>query len=97
MRKRKTTAIAFSGIAIALIVILLFIAGIIDVLDYTASAICGLIVTFILIEFGTSSAVAVYVSSSILCLIMIPSKINSGCGVYGRITKDRFADQQQFV
>ncbi len=75
MRKRKTTATAFSGIAIALIVILLFIAGIIDVFDYTASAICGLIVTFILVEFGTSFAVAVYTSSTVLCLIMIPSKI----------------------
>ena len=68
-------ATAFSGIAIALIVILLFIAGIIDVLDYTASAICGLIVTFILVEFGASYAMSVYFSSSLLCLIMIPSKI----------------------
>ncbi len=75
MRKRKTTATAFSGIAIALIVILLFIASIVDVLDYTASAICGLIVTFILVEFGASFAIAVYASSTILCIIMIPSKI----------------------
>ena len=75
MNKSKTKSIAFSGIATAIIVILLFIAGIIEVLDYTACAICGLIITFILVEFGTSSAIGVYIASSILSLLIIPSKI----------------------
>lgn len=75
MKKNKTKAIAFCGIAVAVIILLLFMAGIIDVLDYTACAICGLVVTFILIEFGTSSALGVYLASSFLSLLILPSKI----------------------
>ena len=92
MKKNKTKAIAFSGIATSVILILLFLAGIIEVLDYTACAICGLIVTFILVEFGTSSAIGVYISSSILSLIIIPSKIATVlfiafCGWYSFIKR----------
>ena len=75
MKKNKTKAIAFSGIATSVIVILLFLAGIIEVLDYTACAICGLVVTFILVEFGRSAALGVYFASSILSLLIVPSKI----------------------
>lgn len=92
MKKNKTKAISFSGIATALIVILLFLAGIIDVLDYTASAIAGIIVTFILVEFGTSSAVSVYLSSSVLALLIIPNKVSAllfiaFCGWYSFIKR----------
>ncbi len=92
MNKKKTNAVAFSGLATALIVILLFLASIIDVLDYTASAICGLIVTFIIIEFGTKNAVAVYFASSLLSIILIPSKISAllfiaFCGWYSFVKR----------
>lgn len=92
MRKKKNTAIAFSGISVALIVILLYIAALIDVLDYTASAICGLIVTFILVEFGISFAVTVYVSSTVLSLLLIPSKFSAilfiaFCGWYSFVKR----------
>ncbi len=92
MKKNKTKAISFSGIATALIVVLLFIAGIIDVLDYTASAISGIIVTFILIEFGTSFAVSVYLSSSLLALLIIPNKLSAllfvaFCGWYSFVKR----------
>lgn len=75
--RKKTKAITFSGLTIALIVVLMFMASIIDVLDYTISAICGILVTFILIEFGTASALSVYLGASILSLIIVPSKINA--------------------
>ena len=71
---RKTKAITFSGLATAMTLVLFFLASIIDVLDYTVSAICGLVVTFILVEFGTKSALCVYFASSILSLIILPSK-----------------------
>ncbi|MBE6701742.1 MAG: hypothetical protein E7582_07660 [Ruminococcaceae bacterium] len=74
MNKRKTKGIAFSGLSVALIIVLFFISSIFDVLDYTACAFAGLIVTFILVEFGTSLAVAVYFASSILSLLLVPSK-----------------------
>jgi hypothetical protein len=54
---------------------LFFIAGIIEVLDYSACAIAGIIVTFILIEFGTASAVGVYAVSSLISLLLVPSKL----------------------
>ncbi len=75
--KRKATAVAFCGMATAVIVVLMFIAGVIDVLDYTVSAVCSLIITFMIIEFGNAEAVSVYFASSILALIVIPSKISA--------------------
>lgn len=63
--------------SIALIVILLFLGSVIDILDYTVSAICGIIITFILIEFGTKFAVLSYFGASILGLILVPNKINA--------------------
>lgn len=84
---RKIKAITFSGISIALIVIFLFMASIIEVLDYSICLLCGLAVALILAEFGTSSALSVFVGSSILSLMMVPSKISvvlfvAFCGWY---------------
>lgn len=92
MKKNKTKSIAFSGIATSVIIILLFLAGIIEVLDYTACAICSLVVTFILVEFGTSSALGVYIASSILALLILPSKISTVlfiafCGWYSFVKR----------
>ena len=92
MRNKKTKAISFSGIVTALIIVLLFLAGIIDVLDYTASALAGILVTFILIEFGTSFALSVYFSSAILSLLIIPNKLSAllfvaFCGWYSFVKR----------
>ncbi len=74
---KKTKAVTFSGLAIALIVILMLLASFIDVLDYTASAICGIIVTFIIVEFSTRYALSVYFGASILSLLLLPTKITA--------------------
>lgn len=92
MKNKKTKALAFSGLSVALIVVLLFVASIVDVLDYSASAICGLIVTFILIEFGIKNAVSVYFASSIIAFLLIPSKISAilfivFCGWYSFVKR----------
>lgn len=63
--------------ATALIVILLFIAGVIDVLDYTVAAICSLVITFMIIEFGNAEAFGVYLASSVLSILIIPSKVSA--------------------
>ncbi len=76
-RNKKTKAVTFSGLAIALIVVLLFIAGMVDILDYTVSAICGIVVTFILIEFGSKFAVSVFAGASLLALLVIPTKVSA--------------------
>ncbi len=73
----KTRSIAFSGLTIALIVVLLFIASMVDVLDYTISAACGIIVTFILVEFGNKCALSVYFGASIFAVLLVPNKINA--------------------
>lgn len=104
MKKNNTKAVAFSGLSTALIVILLFLASIIDVLDYTASAICGLIVTFIIVEFGAKSALCVYLASSVLSLMLIPSKIAAllfiaFCGWYSFVKRylERIREPFSFV
>lgn len=74
---KKIKSITFSGLTIALIVVLMFMASIVDVLDYTISAICGILVTFILVEFGTAPALSVYAGASILSLLLVPNKINA--------------------
>lgn len=71
----------------ALVVVLLFIASIIDVLDYTVAALCGLIVTFVIVEFSAGYAAAVYAGGSILAILLVPNKINvilfvAFCGWY---------------
>lgn len=85
--RKRIKAVTFSGLAIALIVVFLFIASIIDILDYTVSALCGLIVTFILVEFSAGYAISVYAGASILAILMVPNKINvilfiAFCGWY---------------
>ena len=90
--RRKTQAIAFSGIAAALCVVLLYFGSIIDVLDYTVSAFGGIIITVVLAEFGKSAAIGVWISSSALALLLIPSKISallfvSFCGWYPMVKR----------
>jgi len=73
-RRKKTHALAFSGIASALCVVFLYLGSIIEVLDYSVSAFCGIVVTLIMVEFGKSSALGVYVTSSVLALLLLPLK-----------------------
>lgn len=74
--RKKSKVIALSGLLTALIVVLFFISSIIDVLDYTVSALCGIIVTFVFVEFGRKSAFSIYLVSSILTLLLVPNKFS---------------------
>ncbi len=91
-RRKKTHSVAFSGIASAMCVLLLYFGSVIDVLDYTVSAFCGVIITVVMVEFGKSAALGVYVSSSVLALLLLPSKFSAllfimFCGWYSFIKK----------
>lgn len=68
----KKTVIA--GVLAALSVIILYLGGIIEVLDLTMSAVTSLLVVVIVIEMGYSYAWLTYAATSILSLLMLPQK-----------------------
>lgn len=73
--KRSTKALAFSGIATAVISTVMYLSSIVTVFEYCACVVGGLIVTFIIVEFGTKYALTVYFASSVLSVIIIPTKM----------------------
>lgn len=75
--KKKTRAIAFAGIISALCVVLLYLGSIIDVLDYSVSALCGILITLISVEFGNRIGVSVWIVSSVLSLLILPQKFSA--------------------
>ena len=75
--KKKTRAVAFAGIISALCVVLLYLGSIVDVLDYSVSALCGILVTLISVEFGNRTGVSVWIVSSILALLILPQKFSA--------------------
>lgn len=90
--KKKTRAVAFAGIISALCVVLLYLGSIIDVLDYSVSAICGILVTLISVEFGNRTGLSVWIVSSILSLLILPQKFSAllfilFCGWYTFVKK----------
>ncbi len=90
--QRKNRAIAFTGILTALCVVFLYLGSIIDVLDYTVSALCGILVTFAIVEYGNRAGIAVWLGSSFLALLFLPSKFSSllfiaFCGWYSLVKK----------
>lgn len=72
MKKVKKTAI--SGVLTALCVIFLLIGSLFQTLDLSAAGLGSIIVLIALIELGKSWAFGVYVSSSVLSLILLPNK-----------------------
>ena len=58
-KKNNNFKIAFCGILCAINCVLLYLGSILDVFDYTVSALCGIIVTLAIIEFGNGAGVSV--------------------------------------
>ncbi len=71
---RKNVKIAFSGIMCALSVVLLALASVLWILDYTAPLICGLLLIVTNESFGRKSSACVYLATCILSLFLLPSK-----------------------
>ncbi len=75
--KRRSHTVAFAGITSALCVVLLYLGSIVDVLDYSVSALCGILITLISTEFGNKTGLGVWIASSILSLLILPQKFSA--------------------
>ena len=76
-KKNNNFKIAFCGILCAINCVLLYLGSILDVFDYTVSALCGIIVTLAIIEFGNGAGVSVWLGTSAICLFILPQKFSS--------------------
>ena len=90
--KRRSHIVAFAGITSALCVVLLYLGSIVDVLDYSVSALCGILITLISTEFGNKTGLGVWIASSILSLLILPQKFSAllfvlFCGWYTFVKK----------
>ena len=75
MKTNRTKKIAFSAIVTALAVVFLYVGALFDVLDLSAAALASICVLWIMAEFGTRWALAVYAAASILALLLLPVKL----------------------
>ena len=75
MKTNRTKKIAFSAIVTALAVVFLYAGALFDVLDLSAAALASICVLWIMAEFGTRWALAVYAAASILALLLLPVKL----------------------
>ena len=75
MKTNRTKKIAFSAIVTALAVVFLYVGALFDVLDLSAAALASICVLWIMAEFGTRWALAVYAAVSILALLLLPVKL----------------------
>ena len=75
MKTNRTKKLAFSAIAAALAVVFLYVGALFDVLDLSAAALASLLVLWVMVEFGTRWALAVYAVASALALLLLPAKL----------------------
>ena len=66
--------IALAGIFTALAVVFLFVGSLFQTLDLSAAALGSIIILIALIEIGKGWAIGVYVSVSLLSMLLIPNK-----------------------
>lgn len=70
--KKKSKEIALAGMLSALAVVILFLGSMIELLDLSAAALATLVVMVAVIDLGNGKAVAVYLVSAILSVLMFP-------------------------
>lgn len=88
--RKKTRTVAFSGIISALCVVFLYLGSIIEVLDYSAAALCGILVTLVIVEFGNSAGIGVWLCSSFIGFLFKPQSVllfALFCGWYSLVKK----------
>jgi hypothetical protein len=71
----KTKKLTLSAVLCALGVVFMALGSVIDVLDLSVCALASLIVVFVYLEVGASYALGVYLATSVLSLIIVPSKL----------------------
>ncbi len=72
---KKTKKLTLSSVLTALGVVLMALGSVIDLIDLSVCALVSLFVVFAYIEIGTSYAWGVYLATSLLSLILLPSKL----------------------
>lgn len=100
-RNNNTLKIAFCGILCAINCVLLYLGSVVDVFDYTVSALCGIVVTLAIVEFGNGAGISVWLGTSAICLFILPSKFSSllfvvFCGWYS-FAKKVFEKKKPFT
>ena len=78
-RKNQSTAgralqLTMSGVMSGLGVILLYLGSVFEVLDITLAALASFIVVFFVIEFSKLQALALFIVTGILALLILPNK-----------------------
>lgn len=74
MMKKDSRLIAFGGIMAALSLVLMLLTAVIPIMDYGLPAICGFLMTLVVIECGDRIALICYAAVSLLSLVLVPSK-----------------------
>lgn len=74
---KNTKRIAFSGVAAALSVVIMYIAGITDILSLSGVLVAAFMILFIYIEYGTKTALSVYAAVSIISVLILPDKFSA--------------------
>ena len=72
---KKTKKLTLSAVLSSLGVVLMALGSIVDVFDLSVCALASLIVVFIYLELGASYAFGVYLSTALLALVLVPSKL----------------------
>lgn len=72
---KKTKKLAFSGILVALCVVILFLGSFFTTIDLTLAALAGIILILAVIEMGDKWAWCIFAAASILAWLLIPSKL----------------------
>ncbi len=74
MRNSKTLPLALGGVFTAVSVALMFFGSLIPFATFTVPAIASLCITYMMLEFGTATAMLVYAAISLLSLLFVPDK-----------------------
>lgn len=73
-RKRKSIKIAFGGVVTALSVVFMMVAGVTSSLVYAIPMMAGLLLTALVVEFGTGYTFLVYFAVSIISMLVLGNK-----------------------
>ncbi len=71
--KKNIRTTAYTATFSAIISTLIVTGGLLDILDMTCVAVCSFVVYMSFMEFGTKYALMVFISSSVLSFIVMPS------------------------
>lgn len=98
---KNTKRIAFSGVAAALSVVIMYIAGITDILSLSGVLVAAFMILFIYIEYGTKTALSVYAAVSIISFLILPDKFSAAVYVlfagYYPIIKTKLEKKPKFI